>query len=81
MLGHLVKDCSKGLEFASDYGEIPVDKLAYGDKLRASNINQQSNYVAGSAFHIPTRSDGDWNIHKQGNTNPSSPELSQGVSV
>lgn len=50
LIGHLVKDCVKGLEIASDHGDISDENLAYGDSLRATHFNHQAKYVAGSSF-------------------------------
>lgn len=34
IIGHLVKDCSECLDFAHPSGDIPVERLKYGDWLR-----------------------------------------------
>ncbi|KAL6557165.1 hypothetical protein OROMI_017515 [Orobanche minor] len=48
VIGHLVKDCSECLDIAQPLGEMPEDKLAYGDWLRTHDGAQQSKVVKGS---------------------------------
>lgn len=59
-LGHLVKDCGSCLDLADSSGEVPEEKLTYGDWFRTHVNAQRSKVVRGSlhrSFSRPLRSD------------------------
>lgn len=48
LIGHLVKDCHDCFEIIDDRGEVPVDKLAYGEWLRTHANAHHAKFVNGS---------------------------------